>query len=276
MYYICTMNSANDWNLTEEDQKQIKKIKKLRITISTVIALIGIGILLLQIFPLANSWLKAKILETKVANLISPVPGSEKRTINGEFAYWDPSQSYFENLTTEAGKIAQSASTAYNTSNTTANDIIIDQEYSKPMSLTIDSLDIHDITVTPNVHSYEEDIYNAVLKNGLAHFQGTPVCGDGGNCFIYGHSAVQSYFQRHTNDPETIFTRLEDIEIGAKIKIKRDGEILEYKVRRIKVVEPTDFSPLQSQANKETVTLMTCTPIGIGTHRLIVVGDRIN
>jgi sortase A len=114
------------------------------------------------------------------------------------------------------------------------------------------------------------------LKNGAAHFKGTPLPGDGGNSFIYGHSAVDSYFSRHDSDPETIFSRLENIEISDTIIIQKDGKILTYVVQKKKIAEPDDFDVIAGNSRKETVTLMTCWPLGIGSKRLIVIGERID
>jgi LPXTG-site transpeptidase (sortase) family protein len=261
------------WNIKLNDKKELKRIKRVRVVISLLIA--GTGVLLLgfQLVPLARSYIKAEIT-TRTSTVQSPLPGSVRTEIDGEFAYWDPTASYFENLIAANGQVAGINTRSYDPVTNEYKPIIVNQEYSKPMSLSIDSLGIDNINVSTNVISYDEEVYNKVLKDGLAHFKGTPVCGDGGNCFIYGHSAIETYFERHRNNPETIFTRLEDIEIGDIIEIERDGKILKYKARKIKVIEPTDFSALDTQGDKETVTLMTCTPIGIGTHRLIVIGEK--
>lgn len=268
------MNSANQWNLNETEKEQAKTVKKLRVTLSILIALTGGVILSLQVVPLTISYLKTRAIEVRASSLQSPLPGYVRTEIDGEFAYWDPSASYFDNLLREAGKVASTSTQSYNPLTKTYNPIVVDQEYSTPMTLTIKSLDIQQVNLTPNVESYDEKVYDEILKKGLAHFKGTPVCGDGGNCFVYGHSAVQTYFQRHKNDPETIFTRLEDIEIGDEVEVNRDGETLKYKVRKIKIIEPEDFSVLKSGGDKETITLMTCSPVGIGTQRLIVIADR--
>jgi len=74
--------------------------------------------------------------------------------------------------------------------------------------------------------------------------------------------------------PETIFSRLNSIDIGQEVIITRDKEILTYVVRNKKIVAPDDFSILRTHNNKETVTLMTCWPLGIGTKRLVVVAER--
>jgi sortase A len=85
---------------------------------------------------------------------------------------------------------------------------------------------------------------------------------------------VESFFSRHKDLPETIFSRLNDIDIGQKIVVNRDDNVLEYTVRNKKIVEPDDFTILQPIQSKETITLMTCWPLGIGSKRLIVVAER--
>jgi len=74
--------------------------------------------------------------------------------------------------------------------------------------------------------------------------------------------------------PETIFSRLNNIDIGQDVIVTKDKETYTYVVRNKKIVAPDDFSILRTQNNKETVTLMTCWPLGIGTKRLVVVAER--
>ncbi len=143
------------------------------------------------------------------------------------------------------------------------------------MYISIEAIEIKDIRIAPNVESTNEEIYDRFLKYGLAHFKGTPLPGDGGNSFIYGHSAVISFFNRHSNLPETIFTKLEDIDIGDTVVINKEDTTLSYIVRNKKIVSPDDFSILKTQGDKETVTLMTCWPLGVGTKRLVVVAERV-
>lgn len=267
------MNS-NDFNINVSDSAERSRVKKMRMFLSLTIALVGGIILSFQLVPLANSYINGQVYQIKNDNIKSPIPGAIRTELNGEFAFWDPSASYFQNLIKNAGDVAGVSTKTYDPTTNTYKTVFVDTTYAGSMKLSIPSLGISQVKVAPNTESYNEDVYNRILKGGVAHFEGTPVCGDGGNCFIYGHSAVETYFQRHKNNPETIFTRLEEIEIGDMVEIDRDGTILKYKVRRIKVTDPSDFSVLQTQGDKETVTLMTCTPIGIGTHRLIVIADR--
>ncbi len=86
--------------------------------------------------------------------------------------------------------------------------------------------------------------------------------GDGGNSFIYGHSAVESFFKSHSNLPETIFTRLENVDIGDTVEIYRDDQVLKIYRKKQKIVSADDLSILHHANDKETVThLMTCWPI---------------
>lgn len=266
--------SAADWEVESHNRNE-KIVKRIRVLVSSLMATAGIFILFSQLYPLGQSYLKNIILQHKGKTIYSPVPGAYKRLIGDQFAYWDPGESYFQNLITQSGAVAAKPNQYYNPETKQYENIIIDSSYAKPMELTIPSLQIKDINVQSNVASYSEDVYNQVLKNGLAHFQGTPLPDAGGNTFIYGHSAVQSFFEGNKNNPEIVFTQLENIQIGDEVIIEKDGVEYRYVVRKKKIVEPDDFSILEQQKNKETVTLMTCSPAGIATHRLIVIAERI-
>lgn len=261
----------NNWDLKEDNKDRQKTVKKIRAWISIILTMFGVVILLTQLFPLGTSFIKSKMIEKSDQLQISPVPGAYKREIGGEFAYWDPGRSYFENLISQA--VSATDQTVFNPQTREYSEIEIDENYNSPMRISIESLGIINLNITPNVDSFEEKIYNEVLKDGLAHFRTTPLPGGGGNSFIYGHSAVPTYFKNHTNSPEVAFTILEDIKIGDEVKIEKDGKIYTYVVKKKKVVSPDDFSILGQQSWKETVTLMTCTPVGIGTHRLIVTAE---
>lgn len=258
----------NPWNIEIENEK---KIKNTRVIISVVLAFAGLGIIASQVIPLLGSYVDGAIMQKRGEVKVEPVPESYKKYIEDEFAYYDPGSSYFANLAKQLGVLGTSA---YAGEVKAQRPIKIDSTYNKDMFITIDSIGIKNIKVSSNVESVEENVYNRYLKSGVAHFKGTPLPGDGGNSFIYGHSAVEAFFSRHKDYPETIFSRLDGIDVGQRITIQRDGENLEYVVRNKKIVDPTDFTVLQPIRDKENVTLMTCWPLGIGTKRLIVVAER--
>ncbi|HOV34450.1 MAG TPA: sortase [Candidatus Dojkabacteria bacterium] len=266
------MQTQNSWNIETESTK---KIRKMRVTVSLLLATLGLVVVAGQALPIISSYIDGVITQKRAEVMVEPVPESYKTYIENEFAFYDPGQSYFSNLSKQFNVLGISTVSGNASSNKqTTQDIKIDQTYSKDMYITIPSIGIQNIKISPNVESDNEKVYNSFLKGGVAHFKGTPLPGDGGNSFIYGHSAVESFFSRHKDYPETIFSRLENIEIGEEVLITKDDTILKYVVRNKKIVSPDDFSVLQPKLNKETVTLMTCWPLGIGTKRLIVVAEK--
>ena len=261
----------NTWNVATHSEK---KIKRTRIIVSAILATSGLIVVASQIIPLTKSYVEGMVEQRRVDIKVDPVPESYKTYIQEEFAYYDPGQSYFANLSRQMGNLELSGQYSYDPITKTQREVIINKDYRNDMYITIESVGIKDIKISSNVESSNEAVYNRYLKDGVAHFQGTPLPGDGGNSFIYGHSAVESFFSRHRDLPETIFSRLNDIDIGQKVVVNKDDKVLEYTVRNKKIVEPEDFTILQPIQNKETVTLMTCWPLGLGTKRLIVVAER--
>jgi LPXTG-site transpeptidase (sortase) family protein len=214
-----------------------------------------------------------KILESQILALKDPAPSDELEQDNTELPYYDPGMSYFKNLVQHIGYSGSDGSIMGAQSPSAS--VIVDSSYEKNMTLSISNIGINNVNITPNVDSFNTNVYNSALKNGLAHFKGTPLPGDGGNSFIYGHSAVESFFSRHQDDPETIFSKLENAELSDTIEITKDGFTYRYNVIKQTIIEPDEFDVISGKPGKETVTLMTCWPLGVGSKRLIVIGERI-
>lgn len=109
---------------------------------------------------------------------------------------------------------------------------------------------------------------DAVLLAGLGHLQGTslPVGGEGTRSVITGHRGLAE---------ATMFTHLDKVAIGDTFTIEVFGEVLSYRVVERKVVEPNETEALRAEPGRDLVTLVTCTPLGINTHRILVTGERI-
>jgi LPXTG-site transpeptidase (sortase) family protein len=262
----------NRINVRNKKEEKVSHTKK---SLSWILIIIGITILLSQTIPFLISYTRGEIQLFKQNSLINPLPEYYKQYIEDEFAYYDPGKTYFENLSKNASNLDYKGEFSYEPSIMGNREIIVDEEYDKNMYITIKNIGIENIRITPNVESSERKVYDKSLKFGVAHFKGTPLPGDGGNSFIYGHSAVPFFFNRHSNLPQTIFTKLENIDIGEMITIQKDENNFEYVVRNKKIVASDDFSILKTQGSKETVTLMTCWPLGAGTKRLVIVAERL-
>lgn len=100
------------------------------------------------------------------------------------------------------------------------------------------------------------------LKYAVGHFTGTAMPGEKGNFCVAGH---RSYTYNEA------FNRLDEVKIGDEIIVKTVKGQFKYKVYDIKVVLPTETSVLD-KTEDATITLVTCTPIRVATHRLIVKG----
>ena len=106
------------------------------------------------------------------------------------------------------------------------------------------------------------------LERAVGHVVGTslPVGGSSTHAVLSAHSGMAS---------SKLFSDIDQLTAGDTFYIHVLGEVLAYKVDTIHTVLPTDTSLLQIENGKDYVTLVTCTPFGVNTHRLLVRGHRI-
>lgn len=107
-----------------------------------------------------------------------------------------------------------------------------------------------------------------VLNIAVGHIQGSslPVGGSGTHSVLSAHRGLPS---------AKLFSDLDQMDIGDTFTITVLNEILTYSVDKITVVDPDETDALQIEKGKDYVTLVTCTPYGINTHRLLIRGTRI-
>ena len=144
-----------------------------------------------------------------------------------------------------------------------------DPAYESELSLTDDGMmgyiQIKKIGETIPIYHYAAD---DVLDKGIGHLPGTslPVGGDNTNCVLSGHRGLPK---------AKLFSDLDKMKIGDKFTVACLDEIHTYKVDDISVVLPEDVGSIKITPGKDYVTLVTCTPYGVNTHRLLVRGERI-
>ena len=109
---------------------------------------------------------------------------------------------------------------------------------------------------------------DGVLQVAAGHLEGSslPVGGAGTHAVISAHRGLPS---------AKLFTNLDELEVGDTFTITVLDRVLTYEVDQISIVLPTETDLLQPVEGKDYVTLMTCTPYGINSHRLLVRGRRI-
>ena len=126
-------------------------------------------------------------------------------------------------------------------------------------------VDIPKINVyLPVQHGTDAD----TLEKSVGHVVGTslPVGGESTHTVLSAHSGLAS---------SKLFSDIDQLAVGDTFYIHVLGEVLAYKVDAIHTVLPTDTRLLQIEEGKDYVTLVTCTPFGVNTHRLLVRGHRV-
>lgn len=143
-------------------------------------------------------------------------------------------------------------------------------EYMKLLNLADDNIMgyivIPKINCTvPIYHGTEEKI----MQIAIGHIEGSslPVGGESTHCVLSGHRGLPQ---------SKLFTNINQLEKKDTFTLHVLNEILEYEVDQIIVVEPQEIEELAIEEGKDYCTLVTCTPYGINTHRLLVRGHRVN
>ena len=127
-------------------------------------------------------------------------------------------------------------------------------------------IEIPEIDVSlPIYHGTEE----SVLQVAVGHLDWTslPVGGESTHCVLSGHRGLPS---------AKLFTNLDKLQAGDIFLLRVLDEVLTYEVDQILIVEPQETGALRIEKGKDYCTLVTCTPYGLNTHRLLVRGHRID
>lgn len=124
---------------------------------------------------------------------------------------------------------------------------------------------IPSIQVSLPIYHTTED---SVLRVGAGHYIGSslPVGGMGTHSLLTGHRGLPS---------AKLFTDLDQLQIGEQFYIQVLGDVLAYQIDQIEVVLPEELEGLSIQADRDYVTLVTCTPYGINSHRMLIRGVRV-
>ena len=126
-------------------------------------------------------------------------------------------------------------------------------------------IEIPEISVSlPIYHGTDESVLQIAV--GHLEWSSLPVGGESSHCVLSGHRALPS---------AKLFTDLDKLREGDIFMLRVLDEVLTYEVDKISIVEPSQVSALQVIEGEDLCTLVTCTPYGINTHRLLVRGHRI-
>ena len=138
----------------------------------------------------------------------------------------------------------------------------------------LSQLNLNDVMATVKIPSIDVNlpIYHgtdtATLDKGVGHLFGTalPVGGESTHTVLTGHTGLGN---------ATMFDQLTSVKMGDYFYIETAGRHLKYQVTDIRVVLPHETESLNKVEGKDLATLITCTPYGVNTHRLLVTGERV-
>ena len=116
----------------------------------------------------------------------------------------------------------------------------------------------------PVYHTVGEDILQVAV--GHLDWSDLPVGGQGTHCVLSGHRGLPS---------AKLFTDLDDLRVGDTFMLRILDNLLTYEVDKILIVEPHQVDDLRREPEQDLCTLVTCTPYGVNTHRLLVRGHRV-
>ncbi|MGN0962478.1 MAG: class C sortase [Clostridia bacterium] len=143
------------------------------------------------------------------------------------------------------------------------------KEYSSLLNVTgtgmMGYIEIPELNCSLPIYHGTDD---GVLQSAVGHLEGTslPVGGESTHCVLSGHRGLPS---------AKIFTDLDQMENGDLFILRVLDETLSYEVDQIRIVEPDEMNDLEIEEGRDYCTLVTCTPYGVNTHRLLVRGHRV-
>ncbi|MBR2085851.1 MAG: class C sortase [Oscillospiraceae bacterium] len=220
---------------------------KLSTIIILLMFLVGLSVLL---YPAISTYINSKHASRVVASYEDTVDNADEERIT---AYFDSADDYNRRLAADpnAFYIPSRLSGYWQTLDITGTGIM--------GNIFIDRIKVE----LPIYHGTDP----GVLQIGVGHIEGTalPVGGDGTHCVLSGHRGLPS---------AKLFTDLDKLEIGDTFVITVLDRELTYRIDQIKTVLPTESADLLPVRGKDYCTLVTCTPYGINTHRLLVRGIR--
>lgn len=228
-----------------------KASKKNRNSVILLVAVLLTGLSLL-LYPLVSNYWNSIHQSHAIAAYMDDVAELDDSTYD---TLWEEAQDYNASLLGEENRFFPDEEER--------------QQYEQLLSISDDGImgyiEIPSIDVTlPIYHGTSEEI----LRVAIGHIEGSslPVGGPSTHCVISGHRGLPS---------SRLFTDIDQLSEGDIFTLLVLDETLTYEIDQIRIVEPDDTSLLEIEEGEDLCTLVTCTPYGVNSHRLLVRGHRV-
>ena len=230
-------------------------MKKLKIALCVIVFIMALG---LTLYPLISNILAEKYQSTAIADYTAAISDIDNSVLEKER---QAAEDYNRRIAERAVIWDGPNATLYLNTQAEGYDSILNLNDDGIMGYV--SIPVIDV-VLPLYHGVD----GATLDQGAGHLPGSslPVGGENTHAIFAAHSGLAS---------QRMFSDLDQLEIGNTFFLYVLGETLAYEVDQITVVEPDDASTLGNMDGGDYVTLITCTPYGVNSHRLLVRGKHV-
>ncbi len=227
----------------------MKKKRNLSTLILVLVFLVGLTVLL---YPTVSDWWNSRVQSRAIVDYDAAVADMSQEDYDAEFA---KAEAYNETL-------KQISAPLINYDQAEGYEDILNVAGNGMMGY----IEIPRIDVKLPIYHGASD---AVLNVAVGHLEGTslPVGGEGTHCVLSAHRGLPS---------AKLFTNLDKLTEGDTFTITVLDRLLTYEVDQIRIVNPDEVGELAMVEGEDYVTLLTCTPYGINTHRLLVRGHRVD
>ena len=224
--------------------------KKFGNLILVLIMLIGVGLL---VYPTFSDWWNSFHQTRAIAGYTAAVANMDREEFD---RMWAEAEAFNTYLSQKSGRfnLSEQELETYNS--------ILDVTGTGIMGY----IDIPSIKISlPVYHGTDE----AILQIAIGHIIGTsfPIGGEGSHCAVSGHRGLPS---------AKLFTDIDKLQAGDKFLLQVLDRTLTYEVDQIRIVLPQELQDLEIDPYSDYCTLITCTPYGVNTHRLLVRGHRVD
>ena len=224
--------------------------KKFGNLILVLIMLIGVGLL---VYPTFSDWWNSFHQTRAIAGYTAAVANMDREEFD---RMWAEAEAFNTYLSQKSGRfnLSEQEIETYNS--------ILDVTGTGIMGY----IDIPSIKISlPVYHGTDE----AILQIAIGHIIGTsfPIGGEGSHCAVSGHRGLPS---------AKLFTDIDKLQAGDKFLLQVLDRTLTYEVDQIRIVLPQELQDLEIDPYSDYCTLITCTPYGVNTHRLLVRGHRVD
>lgn len=228
------------------------KTDRILLIVSFIFMLVGVGIFL---YPTVSNYFATKNQTTAIRTYDEKIEQTNEEEMKAEL---EKAQEYNENLAGDPVHDPFVEGSGY----------ALPENYTDVLNITDDGImayiEIPKISVyLPIYHGTSEE----VLQKGVGHIESTslPIGGTSTHSVLTGHTGLPS---------AELFTKIDELVVGDFFYIHVLDQLLTYVIYETKVILPDEIDELQITNGEDYITLVTCTPYGVNTHRLLVKAKR--